>query len=105
MPSDPDYVYEKLADAVRTLATHPGPLSERLVFALACFVTIGPSSFPGDLGRDFKDLLERARGDEDAYEPALAKMRDEELSELASKILRLAYKMRDRLMADRQREP
>ena len=98
--ADIGYLYEKLGQAVQVLATGLGRLRERMVDALAAFITIGRSDFPEELRRDFTDLIERARavkaeGAEGDYAATLSRMSDEDVVGLANTIMRLEMQAHD----------
>ena len=102
--ADTGYLYQKLSEAVRTLATGLGLLRERMVYALASFATITLSDFPEELRREYNILIERAglleaKGDEGRFAATLNQMSDEDVIRLAKTILSLEIQVRDLQLA------
>ena len=102
--ADTGYLYEKLSEAVRALATGLGPLRERMLDALGALITIGPSAFPEEFRRDFTDLIDRAtavkaEGAEGDFAATLARMSDDDVVGLANTIMRLEIQVRDLQLA------
>jgi len=54
------YAHEKLSDAIRILATHPGNLRERLVVAFNPLSPISSKDFPPSLQKDWDALKSRS---------------------------------------------
>jgi hypothetical protein len=97
------YALEKLAEAVHELATNPGRVQERLAAGWIRLHTVRPDDVPeGELRTVFlaiKDDLtfEQPTGDEGRLTATLRGTNDEDASEMAARILRLYYDLRERL--------
>jgi hypothetical protein len=51
------YALQKLADALETLATHPGDVRERLASAYLCFHPLQERDFPAELQADWNWVM------------------------------------------------
>ena len=97
------YALEKLAEAVHELATNAGRVQERLAAAWLYLFRIAPDDVPeGELRSLFlaiKDDLtfEQPAGDEGRLIATLRGTSDGDTSEIAARILRLHYELRERL--------
>lgn len=89
------YVREKLAEAVRALATGTGPLRQRLFSAAVATSTLQPRDFADEQSRAafgaIREMLTRheAIADEGRVGATLARMSDDEARSVARRIVEL----------------
>ena len=96
--ADRFYAKEKFIEAVSVLATHPGPIKERLYHAFLRFHTIGmdmPEPFTSEYEWIVKELTNiPGTGDEGAVMETPSAMTEEHAVEIARRIVELEYELR-----------
>ncbi len=102
MTNDYFYALEKLDVAVRELTIGTDRIQPRLFSAYLSFHTLRAADLPEELQVDFQlvhDELtsQKALGDEGRVQATLAKMNDEQASQIAGRIVDLASRLRDML--------
>ena len=98
-PTNLRYAYEKFSAAVHTLATGPGRINERLLYAYLAMVALSPEDFPaGDLRTDYQRLYaaltpKEAKRDEGKVKATLDEMGEDDAVELAELICDMEYRI------------
>ncbi len=97
-PATMGYANEKLWEGVHLLATHPGPLAQRLVHACnRGFLWATPAGLPEDIRREFEDVIGQLSSVRDEKEGAFAAtirtMEPEAIKECAEKLYEIAHRV------------
>lgn len=105
--ADLGYVYSRLTESVRTLATGAGTIRVRLQLAFNSFITLSESNFPDGLRAEFRSLMSHVtpEGQEGEIAANIETMTEAEAHDIAETILELQAGVRNELERTAPDEP